>query len=91
MEESEFDKRAAADAAFRRAKLDELRYFRNVGAGTTWFCVIVAVGFSIYGGITRGRWTVGYELLFIAAVCAVTTVLCKTRIAALQSLDERRG
>jgi hypothetical protein len=91
MKESEFYKRAAADAAFRRAKLDDLRYFKKVGAGLMWFCVALGLAFSVYGGLTEKKWDLGLGLLGVAALCAATYSLCATRFAALQALDNENA
>jgi hypothetical protein len=91
MKDSEFFKRAAKDAAFRSAKLEDLRYFKNVGAGLIWFCVILGAVFSIYCGITQGAWDKGFGLFFVAALCANTYSSCATRLAALQALDEQEA
>ncbi len=91
MKDSDFYKRAAADAAFRKKKLDDLRYFKSVGVGLMWFCATVAVGFSLYGGITEGRWLPGDGMLVVAILTATTHAVLKTRIAALEALDEKKA
>ena len=91
MKESEFYRRAATDAAFRRAKLEDLRYYRNVGAGVTWFCIVAAAAFSIYGGFADGNWMEGNALLFVAALTGSTWTTCRTRIAALEEFEARAG
>jgi hypothetical protein len=91
MKDIEFYKRAATDAAFRRAKLEDLRYFKQVGIGSVWFCVCLALVFSLYGGFTAGKWDQGFGLFGLAVVCAATYSTCATRAAALQALDEPKA
>lgn len=90
MKESEFYQRAAADATFRQAKLEELRYFKQVGAGLTWFCFILGAAFSAYSGFTAGDWDKGFGLFVVAALSASTCALCATRRAALLALAGRK-
>ena len=84
MKESEFYQRALADADYRKAKLEELRYHKNVCAVLMWACLASAVSFSLYSGFTEGRWLLGDQLLFSAVVVAGPYSVCKTRIAALE-------
>ena len=91
MKEIEFYQRAATDAAFRHAKLEELRYFKHVGAGLTWFCVILGTAFSVYSGLTAGDWDKGVGLVMVAALCASTRAMCAARMAALQALNAPRA
>jgi hypothetical protein len=89
MKELEFYKRAASDTAFRRAKLEDLRYFKQVGMGLIGFCVAVALAFSVYGGLTAGKWDTGFGMFGLAVLAASALHTCATRIAALQALDEQ--
>jgi len=63
MKELEFYKRAAADAAFRRAKLEDLRYFKQVGACDPTKSGSIAKAFEmiiqqkIHQSLARARFT----------------------------------
>ncbi len=87
MKSPEFYRRAREDAAFRREKLEELRYFRNVGAGLIGFCLVFAAGFSTYTGVSEGRWDSGAGLVLVAALAACSYSNCATRIAALEAFE----
>ena len=91
MKDIEFYKRAAVDAAFRQSQLEDLRYFKHVGAGLMWFCVGLGLAFSVYGGLTEKKWDLGFGLLGIGVLCASTYSVCATRLAALQALDDKKA
>jgi hypothetical protein len=88
MNDTDLFKRAAEDASFRRAKLEDLRYFKTVGAGLIWFCATAAVAVSLYGFITAGSWDQGLALGFMAFLCASTHHSCSIRLAALQAIKD---
>jgi hypothetical protein len=90
MKELDFYKRAASDAAFRREKLADFRYYKQVGAGLLWFCFTLGVGASVYGGLAEKKWDLGVGLIGVGVLCASHHALCAARVAALQALDEER-
>lgn len=89
MSDTELFKRAATDTAFRQAKLDDLRYFKNVGTGLVAFCVVLGAAFSLYGGLSAGKWDMGFGLFVAAFFAACTRASLVTRLAALRALDEK--
>jgi len=87
MKTSEFYKRAFHDAVFRRAKLEDLRYVKVVGAGLLWFCGGLGAAYSLYAGLREGRWDAGFGLFLVAALSASTYSTCANQIAALEAFE----
>jgi hypothetical protein len=90
MNDTDLLRRAADDASFRRAKLEDLRYFKNVGVGLVWFCAITGAAISLYGFFTDGSWDKGLALGFMAFLCASTSHTCSIRLAALQAIEDNQ-
>jgi hypothetical protein len=89
MKEAEFYKSAFEDAAFRRTKLDELRYFRKVEVGMLVFAGVGFAAHTLYAGLTDGGWNSGIVWLAVLAITGGAHAVCSTRIAALQAIEER--
>lgn len=87
MKASEFYRRAFEDAAFRQAKLDDLRHLKTVGAGLLWFCLVFGAAYSLYAGFREGKWDAGSGMFFAAALTACTYSACLNQIAALEAFE----
>jgi hypothetical protein len=87
MKESEFYKRALRDTAFRREKLDELRYSKKVGIGLLCFCISVGTAWSLYAGIREGQWAAGFRCFTLVVFCAGVYFITVTRLAALEAIE----
>ena len=88
MKESEFYLRAFEDAAYRQAKLADLRYAKGVGAGLLWFCLSVGVICWLYAGLREGRWDAGIGLFGTSAFPAFGYATSASKIAALEAFEK---
>ena len=80
---------AAEDVAFRHAQLEDLRTFKNLGAGLVGMCAVGGVVISVYGVFTGGEWDKGMALGFTEFLGASTFHTRSIHMAALQALDGR--
>jgi hypothetical protein len=91
MNETEYYQAAFDDGAFRREKLDSLRYFRKVEIG---LFVVSALGFvatTLGLGLMEGRWDGGGVWLAMLAINAALYTTSSTRLAALEVIQKRVG
>ena len=89
MNSSECYQRAAQDAAYRQSLLQELRLVKYVSLGLIWLCVLVAVGFAVYGGVEGARVDNIMGVMIVAAFSWIPYLWCTSRISALRTLDSQ--
>jgi hypothetical protein len=89
MKESEFYHTAFENSAFRREKLEELRYFKKVGAGLLVFVSVCFVAHAVYAGLKDGSWDGAMGWLAALMMVGGAFSVCSTRVAALEAIEER--
>jgi hypothetical protein len=89
VKETEYYRRAFEDGAFRRAQLDDLKYFKEVDVG---LLVVAGFGFvahTLYFGFVEKTWDSGWGWLVILAISAAGSFAHSTRIGALEAIEEK--
>ena len=87
MKEKEYFKRAATDAAFRKAQIQEQRDFISMGKVLFWMLGAPLLAFSLYLAFTSERESITSILLtFVVFACIHGEG--KTTIAALEALED---
>lgn len=87
MTTSEFYHRARTDSAFRRTQLENLRYYKIVGTGLVWTFALLGIAITLYGGISRHRWSDGLGVGADLAIVTLARVWCVHRIARLEAFE----
>ena len=91
MQDSEFYKNAFEDPAFRREKLEELRYFKKV---EVWFIGLSVTGFlahTLDAGLRVGEWAAGAGWLVAALISCAGYAATSARAGALEAIEEREA
>src|SRR5436190_22279696 len=88
MKETEYFKRAAIDAAFRKAQIEEQLYFISSGKVMFWFLGAPLIVFSLYFAFTAKGESATWLTLLVAMVCASPYGSHKTTLAALEALED---
>lgn len=86
MKESELFQHALADPVFRQKKIEDLNYHKNVCLAGIVICLVLYLACSLYGGLALKNWLFGEKFLFLAAFVSGPYSVCRTRIAALETL-----
>lgn len=89
MNSSECYKRAAQDAAYRHQLLENLRLVKHLSFALIWLCVVVAVGFAVYGEVVGARVDNVLGVMLVAAFSWIPYLWCWSRISALKALDSQ--
>ena len=87
MKETEYFKRAATDAAFRKAQIEEQRYFISSGKVIFWMLGAPLIVFSLYFAFTSERESATWLFLLIM-YCVSQHDSHKTKLAALEALED---
>jgi hypothetical protein len=84
-----FYERAFEDAAFRREKLEEMRFLKIFSAGGFWISFALGFGLWLYSGISEGMWNAHLTPLSTTLLSAAVYSNCVNRIAALRAFEIR--
>jgi hypothetical protein len=88
MKETEYFKRAATDAAFRKVEIEQQRYFMEVSKVLFWFLGASLVVFPLYCAVTSEREAATSEFLLLTVLGTSFYGSCKTRLAGLEALED---
>ena len=89
MKQTEYFRRAATDAAFRKAQIEEKRDAISSGKVIFWMLVAPLIVFSLYLAVTSDRESFT-SVLLVLMICASLRGESRTTLAALEALEDAK-
>ncbi|HNC23429.1 MAG TPA: hypothetical protein PLU52_04420 [Opitutaceae bacterium] len=91
MTEAEFFARAQSDDSFRRTKIEEWSYYRNVGLGLLAVEGALLLAYVAYAGLAEHRLPNLNAGLGSVALTAIVYAQARVRLAALRAIPTARA